>query len=132
MRTESAKKNEIVSRYSNVSSSWIQAPSQRAPFASRSEPETARPSFHQSPATTSAGQRLAHPLEQPVHHVEVVEQAAEEALGEGAHDVGVARADGRLDLLGLAAAGRLDQLARDVAAADDLARARRTARTRGR
>ena len=50
--------------------------------------------------------RLAHPLQEPVHRVQVVKQAAQEALRERAHDVGVARADCRLDLLGLAASRR--------------------------
>ena len=54
--------------------------------------------------------------------VQVVEEAAEEALGERADDVGVARADRLLDLLGLGLPGRVDQRLREVAAAHDLAR----------
>src|SRR5207247_2660698 len=54
-------------------------------------------------------QRLAEPLEHAVHDVEVVEEAAEEALAEGAHDVRVAGADGALDLRGLLASRLCDQ-----------------------
>ena len=106
--------------YSWVARSWIQARSAREPFASRKAPVTARPSCHQCPVDDLRGKRLAEPLEQPVHDVEVVDHGAQVALGERAHGVGIAGADGLLDLLGLAAAGRIDQLARHVRAAHDL------------
>src|SRR5438105_8085724 len=66
-------------------------------------------------------QRLAQTPKHPVHDVEIVEEAAQEALAEGADDVLVTRADRVLDLLGLPAAGLVDDLARDVVAAHDLA-----------
>src|SRR5262249_57601858 len=54
------------------------------------------------------GQGLTEPLEHPVDNVQVVKEAAEEALAEGAHDVLAPRAHRLLDLLGLLAADALD------------------------
>src|SRR5205085_10271054 len=68
------------------------------------------------------GKRLAQPLEHSVHDVQVVQEAAQQALAERTDDILVARADGARNLLGLPPARRLDQPARDVAAAHDLTR----------
>ena len=66
--------------------------------------------------------KLVHVLEQAVNEVDVVDEATEERLGERPHDIGCAGADGRLDLLGLCAARRLEHLVGHVTSAHDLAR----------
>ena len=63
-----------------------------------------------------------HALEQTVNEVDVVDEAAEERLGERPHDIRCGGADGRLDLLGLRAARRLEHLVGHVTSAHDLAR----------
>ena len=52
---------------------------------------------------------------------EIVEETAEEALAEGADDILATRSDRLLDLLRLSATRPVDQLARDIVAAHDLA-----------
>src|SRR5437667_2638631 len=74
------------------------------------------------------GKRLSETFEQPVHDVEVVDHRAQEALRERADAIGIAGADRLLDLLRLAEAGRIDQLAPHVGAAHERTRSTPSAR----
>ena len=67
-------------------------------------------------------QRLAHPLEHPVHHVDLVDQAAEEAARERDDRSLVVDAHGLLHLRRLVGPRLLDDLGRDVGAAGQILR----------
>ena len=105
----------------------------REPFASRIAPVDRAPLVPPVARDDLRRQRLAHPLEQAVHDVQVVHQAARGSSPRTrARRPASPEPTACLHLLGLAAARRLDQLARARPTPRTISPARRTARTQGR
>ena len=104
-----------------MSRSWIQALSQRAPFARRTAPVTACPSFHQSPPITSAGSGSPSRSSRPCTTFTSWTRLPRNALLNAVITAGLVRRRPPLDLLAHLLAPRLDHLGGDVGAADDLA-----------
>ena len=89
------------------------------------EPRRPRERLSAGPGVASGDgrrQRLAHPLEHPVHHVDLVDQAAEEAARERHDRVVVVDAHGLLHLRRLVGPRLLDDVGGHVGAAREILR----------
>ena len=132
MRTESAKTNWIVSRYSNVSSTWIQAPSTAGAVLQPQRAVTERPSFHQSPATTWRGSGSPIRSSTPWTTLRSCSMLPRKLSEKARTTSSVARADGLPRPAPPPAAGGVDQLGAGRRCRGRCRPARNTARTRGR